>query len=232
MTQNARRLAPVIFISYRINDSKDLVSRLDHDLTEEFGQDLVFRDRTRIPGGANWAKEIEENANNRRIMLVMIGPQWKSVSLPTGDPRLSNPDDWVRKEITIALTTGKIVIPVLLNSTSMPDKEWLAKYNLGSLADLKAVELRTDDYEPDLAKLLKLLRLKVAQTNKLVPSTDLKAVDPGADIVPMGLLRRVPSWHEWLTAHHFEKDLLPLPQAVLARDWHPDCVPVSGGMTW
>jgi hypothetical protein len=31
----------------------------------------------------------------------------------------------------------------------------------------------------------------------------------------------VPTWHEWLAAHHFEEDLLPLPETVLSRSWQP-----------
>ena len=63
----------MIFISYRISDSLDLVRRLDADLTREFGEDAVFRDKSRLQGGHDWTHELEQNAKSRRVMLVVIG---------------------------------------------------------------------------------------------------------------------------------------------------------------
>ena len=37
----------MIFISYRISDSLDLVGRLDADLTRQFDEYFVFRDKPR-----------------------------------------------------------------------------------------------------------------------------------------------------------------------------------------
>jgi hypothetical protein len=68
----------MIFISYRISDSLDLVDRLDGDLTREFGHDLVFRDKSRLHGGHDWTQELEKNAKGRRVMLVVIGATWQS----------------------------------------------------------------------------------------------------------------------------------------------------------
>ena len=60
----------MIFISYRISDSLDLVDRLDGDLTREFGHDLVFRDKSRLKKGHDWDQALEHNAKSRRVMLV------------------------------------------------------------------------------------------------------------------------------------------------------------------
>src|SRR5438093_4488414 len=75
----------MIFISYRISDSLDLVGRLDADLTRAFGTDAVFRDKSRLEGGHDWTRELEENARDRRVMLVVIGATWQSASFPEGD---------------------------------------------------------------------------------------------------------------------------------------------------
>ena len=127
----------MIFISYRITDAIDLVGRLDADLSREFGDDLVFRDKSRLQGGDDWTRELEQNAKSRRVMLVIIGATWKSASFKDGDwegmPRLWHEQDWVRKEITLALDAGNIIIPVLLNGTLMPAEGWLAKCKLGSV---------------------------------------------------------------------------------------------------
>ena len=114
----------MIFISYRISDALDLVAALDRELTREFGSDAVFRDSSRLQGGQGWPEALERNAKSRRVMLVVIGPTWQTVAGTDegwkGIPRLLNPDDWVRKEVTLALDAGNVVIPVLLNGTAMP----------------------------------------------------------------------------------------------------------------
>ena len=152
----------MIFISYRIADSNDLVCRLDRDLTEAFGERAVFRDKSRLEGGTKWATEIEHNAKTRRVMLAVIGPKWQAVTFETGRrkgfPRLSDPKDWVRKEITLAFAAGRVVIPILLNDTLMPDRPWLATCKLGSLADQQGLPIRSDEYDYDLGKLVQLLR--------------------------------------------------------------------------
>src|SRR5687767_2910130 len=111
----------MIFISYRISDSLDLVDRLDVDLTREFGHEFVFRDKSRLQKGHDWDQALEDNAMSRRVMLVVIGATWRSAADEDGDwqgvPRLFNPKDWVRREITLALDAGNIVIPVFLNAT-------------------------------------------------------------------------------------------------------------------
>src|SRR5262245_38697359 len=110
---------PEIFISYRISDAIDLVTGLDRDLTREFGAAAVFRDRTRLEGGDVWTEVLERNARGCRVMLVVIGLTWQTAAATDenwkGIPRLFNPDDWVRKEIALALDAGCVVIPVVLN---------------------------------------------------------------------------------------------------------------------
>src|SRR5437870_2901025 len=114
----------MIFISYRISDALDLVDRLDENLTREFGANKVFRDKSRLEGGHDWTDELTKHATNCRVMLVVIGKSWQATTAEDGDwkgiPRLLNPEDWVRKEITLALDAGAIVIPVFLNDAAMP----------------------------------------------------------------------------------------------------------------
>lgn len=152
----------MIFISYRISDSEDLVSRLDHDLTLEFGQNSVFRDKSRLEGGVVWPEVLETNAKCRKVMLVVIGNLWQSVVATDGDwkgiPRLMNPDDWVRKELTFAFDTGNIVIPVLRNGAQMPTQGWLKNCQLERLYQQQAIEIRSSQYSADLSTLVTRLR--------------------------------------------------------------------------
>src|SRR5436190_51808 len=133
----------MIFISYRIKDSNDLTDRLDADLAREFGRDVVFRDKKRLEGGMTWEQELETNAKTCQVMLVMIGPQWQSAQLEDGQLRLADPQDWVRREVNLALTSNSVVIPVRLNGQPMPPKNWLKNYGLQGLAGRQSVQLRT-----------------------------------------------------------------------------------------
>src|ERR1019366_4205639 len=139
-----------------------LVDRLDGDLTREFGHDLVFRDKSRLQKGHDWDQALEHNAKSRRVMLVIIGATWRSAADEDGDwqgaPRLFNPKDWVRKEITLALDEGNIVIPVFLNGAAPPSEGWLTNCQLQRLHKKQGVQLRTNDYKNDLANLIAELR--------------------------------------------------------------------------
>jgi hypothetical protein len=152
----------MIFISYRISDSLDLVGRLDADLTREFGEGSVFRDKSRLQGGDDWTQELEQNARSRPVMLVVIGVTWKSASFRDGDwegvPRLWHPEDWVRKEITLALDAGNVVIPVFLNGAAMPPEGWLANCKLERLYKKQGENLRSTEYVHDLGKLVAVIR--------------------------------------------------------------------------
>ena len=151
-----------VFISYRIRDSHDLVSRLDADLSRVFGTQSVFRDKTRIGGGSEWGAELEKHALGCQVMLVVIGPGWQQARADPDDSssslRLTDPLDWVRREITLSLNAGNHVVPVLANHAAMPSRDLLGSCKLLRLLALQALELRSDDYEADLARIVRRLR--------------------------------------------------------------------------
>jgi hypothetical protein len=78
-------------------------------------------------------------------------------------PRLLHPEDWVRKEITLALDAGNVVIPVFLNGATMPSEGWLANCKLEGLYKKQGEPLRTTEYVHDLAKLVAVLRKQCPQ---------------------------------------------------------------------
>ena len=162
----------MIFISYRIADSNDVVARLDNDLKRSFGHEIVFLDKTRLKGGDLWPAEIERQLSACRVMLVVIGNIWASVKSEYGKfngfPRLYETTDWVRREITFGLKNVsfpeprqlKVVIPVLLNETVMPAADWLENFGLQDLAAIQRHRLRTDEYARDFEELVALIREK------------------------------------------------------------------------
>lgn len=193
----------MIFISYRIADSNVLVSRLDDSLAEEFGRDRVFRDRSALQGGQEWPTELEQNARSCEIMLVVIGGRWKSAAFEDGPregfPRLSDPQDWVRREITAALDADRLVVPVIADGGAMPAEAWLANVGLERLFARQGVTLRTDDYTTDVAKLIALLRQLCPGS---VPANASVALGKG---LPAGWLRN------YLSDRVDQLSALPLP---------------------
>jgi tetratricopeptide (TPR) repeat protein len=167
----------VIFLSYRVEDSLPMVARLDNDLTERFGQHAVFRDMTRLPGGVGWSDLLETHAKTCSVMLVIIGSRWRTIVHGPGDwegaLRLLNPDDWVRQEIRLALDHDRLVIPVLLDDTTMPPAGWLANCGLADLAGRQARPLRARgfDYPTDLERLINDVTTACPHLKPVPPAT-------------------------------------------------------------
>lgn len=101
-----------IYISYRRQDSWDVVSRLHDLLTSHFGHDSVFTDIASIPVGVDFRQVIADSIRRSTVMLVVIGPEWLS--------RMADPNDFVRLEVGDALRRGIIVVPVLVDEAAMP----------------------------------------------------------------------------------------------------------------
>jgi hypothetical protein len=148
-----------IFISYRRSDSKIFTGRILDHLTRAFGNRNVFRDIEDISAGRDFRKVLSDAVNEADIMLVMIGPQWASITDASSNKRLFDPQDFVRFEVESALKrTGIIIIPVLLLNTPMPTSEELP-VELRELLYRNAVVIRDDpDFSTDIQRLVSQIR--------------------------------------------------------------------------
>jgi hypothetical protein len=108
-----------IFITYRRDDSQGFAGRLEDDLSERFGDALIFRDRE-IPPGEDFAKLLRDTLNSTDVALAVIGPGWVDCRDANGQRRLEAEDDWVRMEIETMLARGIAVVPVLVGGAFMP----------------------------------------------------------------------------------------------------------------
>ncbi len=177
----------MIFINYRIDDSNQMVALLKTMLDTEFGSNTIFRDKNSIKGGEHFPSDIEKNVLDCCAMLVVIGKRWKLIAFEEGKleghPRLDDPNDWVRREIALALQNNKFIIPVLLDGAQMPSEEWLASHGLKDLFPKQAVVFRADLCNYDFEELAKRLRAKCTDLRakpdpevgvqiKIVPSSD------------------------------------------------------------
>jgi TIR domain len=70
--------------------------------------------------GEEWPSALEKAISAADVVIVVIGPGWISAQGDWGRRRIDQPDDWVRREIELALGSGKPTLPVLVGDTAMP----------------------------------------------------------------------------------------------------------------
>jgi hypothetical protein len=146
-----------IFLSYRREDDMGFALALFARLEQSFSADQLFMDvEAGVQAGEDFVRVLEEQVNACDAMLVLIGPQWLTVTDGIGRRRLDNPEDFVRIEVESALRLGKRVIPVLLHKTEMPRAEALPE-QLRPLARRNAVGLTRERFRADAQGLIKAL---------------------------------------------------------------------------
>ena len=129
-----------IFISYRRSTASTTTYRLVDDLRRAFGPEQIFLDVESIQPGLPFAKAIQQSMKKSSVALIMIDPQWVSVTDEQGTPRLQNVEDWVREEVRAALSSSARVIPVLIEGAQMPEQHDLPA-DIQPLANLQAFTL-------------------------------------------------------------------------------------------
>lgn len=148
-----------IFIGYRRIDSGDTAGRINDELEKSFGSGRIFKDVDNIPIGANFRQFVQDIIPQCRVFLALIGRDWTSARGEDGQLRLFSPDDLVRTEIEVALSTENLlVVPVLVNGATMPKKEELPT-GIQALCDINAASIRPDpDFRRDMTRLVKALK--------------------------------------------------------------------------
>lgn len=141
-----------IFISYRREDTADIVGRMNDRLQATFGRDRVFKDVHAIGVGADIGDTIDQALETLDALIVVIGPDWVG-PLEDGERRIDDPADWVHREVAGGLQRQIPIFPVLvkgarpLTETHLPDV-------LSPLAGLNALSVRPDpDFDSDIERL-------------------------------------------------------------------------------
>lgn len=146
-----------IFISYRRDDSRDIAGRLVDRLRKDYSADQLFLDIDTIPVGSNFESVLAERLKICDVVLAIIGPAWLDSKDSAGRRRLDDPQDFVRREIAVALGRNDVrVIPVLVSGASLPKPEQLPNEIRALLARQK-YELRYERFSADADDLVKQL---------------------------------------------------------------------------
>lgn len=173
-----------IFVSYRREDARGQARSLSDALMARFGPKRVFRDVETIAPGVDFPEAIATALDRTDVFLAVIGDKWLAVE-KDGRRRLDDPDDYVRREIATALGRGVRVIPVLLESTTMPSREQLPP-ELGELADRNAIRLTDETWEDGIDRLVEAIDPGRAKRERDRPSW--VAIGIGVGIIAVALL--------------------------------------------
>ena len=170
-----------IFVGYRRSDSQGFAGRVADDLIDCFGTVQVFRDDD-IPEGSDFTKVLESALSNSSVLIVVIGPNWLNAVNSNGQRRLDDPEDWVRREIEVALERNIWLLPILVGDAAMPAMGELPE-PLSPVASVQAFEMSDRGWDEDLKRLAALLCRRL-------PALDLKA-DSSNRLGPMPVLRNM-----------------------------------------
>jgi hypothetical protein len=176
--------APMIFISYRRDDSGGHVGRLYDSLAAKFGTKRLFFDIGSIGAGQDFVQVLQDAVARCAVLLVVIGKRWPGTTAQ-GTRRIDDPNDFVRLEVKSGLERdGVRVIPVLVHGGSMPTAEELPD-DLKALVRRNAIELTDSRWKEDVGRLIAELD-RVIATPIHIPTVDT-----------------LPSWSKWAAAAVF-----------------------------
>lgn len=152
-------LKNIIFLSYRRKDTASATGRLHDYLEREFGAEMVFKDIHDIGLGTDFRKEIGKTLMNCKVVLVLIGDRYVTLTDKEGNIRIMNPNDYVNIEVSTALAfkDQKLVIPILVNGARMPGRDQLPK-NLEAITWQNSKKLSNDYWQTDVDRLIKSIR--------------------------------------------------------------------------
>jgi TIR domain len=144
-----------VFLSYRRDDASAYALLLFESLTKRYGNN-VFMDIDSLAPGMDFVDAINDTLGRCDILLALVGRGWLNASDADGNPRLDNPEDFVRLEIEAALLRNIRVVPVLVGGALMPRSSRLPG-ELARLARRHAFELSDTRWHTDVAALIRAI---------------------------------------------------------------------------
>lgn len=146
------------------------MGRIRRDLREAFGVDATFVDVDCIGPGDLFEDEIDRALRGAKVMVVVIGPVWCG----EGIKRLHDPNDYVRREVAMALSLRLLVIPLLVGGVQLTAELDLSD-DTRALVARQAWEVSDKRWDFDMKAVLDAI-------GRLVPRVDPSLL-PGARTV-------------------------------------------------
>jgi hypothetical protein len=150
-----------IFISYRRTDTSAFAGRINDRLQGEFGDGAIFMDVDSIDAGDNFQHSVQEAINSSLVFLAIIGRTWASVTDSAGKLRLHEPDDHVRREVSMALQADVKFFPVLVDGAVMPEKGSIPS-EIQQIVNLNAIQISHEKFGEDISSLITAISKKTS----------------------------------------------------------------------
>ncbi len=168
---------PKVFICYRRQETGAHAGRLYDAMVQRFGESNVFMD-VDLPPGVDFVQRITEVVSACKVLIVVMGPSWATVADEDGDPRIVDPEDFVRLELETAIRRPEVTaIPVLVGGGKMPRRESLPP-ELQAITRRNAVELTDVRWRNDVGRLNSALDKLLADAVPPEPVTPLPSPPP------------------------------------------------------
>jgi hypothetical protein len=151
-----------IFLSYRHADSAAATGRLNDAIGRRFGTEAVYMDRAATAWGEEWPSALENAISSAHIVIVVMGPNWIRDDDEFGRRLIDKPDDWVRREIELALSSRKMILPLLVDSADMPPREAFPP-EIADITERHAISMRLDTWDEEIDGVLDRLSPLVAE---------------------------------------------------------------------
>jgi TIR domain len=149
-----------IFINYRRDDAPGVAGRLFDYLALKFPRGSLFMDVDAMNPGIDFAKQLDTQVAQCRVLLAVIGPHWLDAKDKAGQRRLDSEKDYVRIELASALKRAIPVIPILVDGATMPPDDSLSD-DLKPLTRRHALELRHSRFNADADAIMHALESAV-----------------------------------------------------------------------
>jgi hypothetical protein len=149
-----------VFLCYRREDSGGYAGRIQDQLAQAFGSDVLFMDVDATPLGVNFIRVLHNEIAKCDVLLAVIGRNWLDARDEDGNRRLENPNDFVRVEIGAALQRNIPVVPILLDGARIPDVRQLPK-ELEELSFRNGIDVRLASFHNDVSRLIQGLNAQL-----------------------------------------------------------------------
>ena len=169
MTAAERTRPTTIFISYRRDDSRPFALLLKYELEKHLQFVRVFLDTSDIHPGDPFPEAIGRSIVEADVVLALIAGAW----MPRRGQGPRAGDDWVEKELVLALKGGTLIIPVRFSENVgfadfeiTPSIQDVAKLSFATLVQ----ETWAASVEQLIQRLVDRLQLKRHRTQNQYPT--------------------------------------------------------------
>lgn len=184
-----------VFISYRRDDLPGYALLLKDRVESKFGIGSAFLDVSNsIQPGDDFTRLIKNAISDSDVVIALIGTNWLGAKGSGDLGRIHQSNDFIKLEISLALSMNKAIVPLVIEPAQMPSKDQLPS-DLQELPLRQAIIANAASFESAWSALLTACNrhieranheraLKAGDAESAVVATVLKGGEVPAEIAP------------------------------------------------